>query len=290
MHKCPLAALPPLEHSNRHIYHQAVDAPLGDVQGQVPFLTQSSNTHLRTMSEPVPLLHCALDPVGSHVKKWKELQMDNSSPCDESDVKQNGHCGGRQSSDTSPGTGQDKELSDLCCSAAASQMEAQKLTQQQVGSPTETWTLPAVDNCNCVNHLSMPVNATEDFSMDGPRIVKHKPSAIVFCDNVCSNDHLLVTVSQTSDGREFSSSTSEVGEDDDDFPETLQYKEFLVSRRRRNLSRNRKCLRRRQDAHPGSTASDWQKSSSKGKCEFTGSQEEEETEKNNEKQVRKTSY
>ena len=157
--------------------------------------------------------------------------------------KQNGHC--ECSSDTAPGTDQ------------------------------------AMDNSSC-SHLPAAVNPSEDSSLDLLRIVKHKPSAIVFCDNQV-----------LSDVGESSSSTAEEGEgdvdDDDDFPETLQYKEFLVSRHRRNLSRHRKCLRKRQDAQPsGAAASGWQKPTNEGGPEPAGSQEGEETQQDNGQQVRKT--
>ncbi|GLD46523.1 stAR-related lipid transfer protein 13-like isoform X1 [Lates japonicus] len=243
------------------------------------------------MSEPVPLLSCAPDPVASQAQSWKELKMDNTPSCDKikPDLKQNGHCG--SSSDMAPGTGLDMEVSDLDCRAAVhrnSQMELHcgaTLPQQQEESPTETSCpaellsafAPALDKSSC-KHLPASVNTSEDCSSDLLRIVKHHPSAIVFCDNT---DNQVTFASGSSDGEgESSSSNTEEGEGDDDeddeFPETLQYKEFLVSRRRRNLSRNRKCLRKRQDAQPSSTASGWQKPTNKGKPEFTGSQEEEE--------------
>lgn len=301
----PVAALPVQQQPNRHIYPQAVGVPLGDLQGQVPLLTQSSNSKPTTMSEPVPLLHCAPDPVASQAQRWKDLKMDISSACDtvKPDLKQNGHPECSQSSDVAPVTGLDMEVSDPGCQAAVhsnSQMEAEYLKhcgaispQQQEGSLTETSLStedlsafsPALDKSSR-SHLP------EDCSLDLLRIIKHKPSAIVFCDYDCSTDNQVIFANESSDGRESSSSTTEEGEGDgdeeDDFPETLQYKEFLVSRHRRNLSRNRKGLRKRQDAQPNSTASGWQKPTNKGRPEFTGSQEEEETLQNNGKQVRKT--
>lgn len=229
--------------------------------------------------------------------------MDVSSSCNPTkpDLKQNGHCECSQSSDMAPGTGRDMEVH------SNSQMEAEYLKrhcrdispQQQTWSPTETSLSdelhysfsPALDESDC-NHLPASGNASEDCSLDLLRIVKHKPSAIVFCDYDCSADNQEIFAIESSDGGESSSSTAEgEGDDDDDedgFPETLQYKEFLVSRRRRNLSRNRKCLRKRQDAQPNSTSSGWQKPTDKGKPEFTGSREEEDTLQNNGKQVRKT--
>lgn len=246
------------------------------------------------MSESVPLLLCALDRVTSHTTKWNELKMDKSSLHDApvSDFRQNGHCECRQSSDMSPGAGQDMEVSSLDRRAAVhsdSQMEAEnvkdcgaKIPQQKDESPADTPTV--LDKC-CHKHLPASMNTPEDVL----RVVKHHPSAIVFCDYDCGTGNQVIN--ESSDGGESSSSTSKEVEgedgDDDDFPATLQYKEFLVSRRRRNLSRNRKCLRRRRDAQPNSTPSDWQKLNNKGKPGFTGSQEEEDTWEKNGKQVRK---
>lgn len=304
MHESAVAALP-VQQPYRRTYPPAV----GDLQGQVNLLIETSNNKLKTMSEPAPLLHCAPDPVASHVQSFtgKELQMADSSPCDltKPDSKQNGHCEYSCSSDTAPGTGRDREVSDLDCRAAVhsnTQMEADNfklceatLPQQKEGSPSETSSpeeflsafSSALDN-SCGNCLSTSVSAPEDYSLDLLRIIKHKPSAIVFCDYDCSTDNQV-----SSDGGESSSSTNEAGEGDDDeengddFSEALQYKEFLVSRCRRNVSRNRKCLRKRQDAQPNST-SGWQKPTNRGKPEFTGSPEEEDTQQNNGKQVRKT--
>lgn len=169
------------------------------------------------------------------------------------------------------------------------------LPQQQEESPTETSCpdellsafSPALDK-----NLAESVNAAEDSSLDLLRIVKHKPSAIVFSDYDCSTDDQVIFATGSSDGGESSLSNAEEGEgdddEDDDFPESLQYKEFLVSRCRRNLSRNRKCLRKRQDTQPNNTASDWQQPTNKGKPEFTGSREEEDSMQKNGKQVRKT--
>lgn len=171
-------------------------------------------------------------------------------------------------------------------------MEAQcgaSLPQQQEESPTEascpdellSASSPAPDKSQ--GYLSESENAAEDCSLEQLRIVKHKPSAIVFSDYDCGTDDQVI-----SDGGESPLSTAEEGdyEEEDDFPETLQYKEFLVSRHRRNMSRNRKCSRKRQDAQPNNIASDWQKPTDKGKPEFTGSQEE--TMKNDEQLVSKT--
>lgn len=303
MHEGPVATFPVQQQPYRHNYPQAV----ADIQGQVPLLTQPSNNKLKAMSEPAPLLHCTPDPVATHVQSFlgKELQMANSSPCDLSKPKQNGHCDGSCNSETA---GQDRELSVLDCRAAVhinSQMETEKLkhcetvlSQQKEGNPSETFSLekflsaisPALDN-SCGNRLSTSGSVPEDCSLDLLRIIKHKPSAIVFCDYECSTDNQVIFLNESSDGGESSSSINEVREgdedDDDDISEALQYKEFLVSRRRRNLGRNRKCLRKRQDAQTNNTPG-WQKPTNRGKPEFTGSQEEEDTLQNNAKQVRKT--
>lgn len=177
-------------------------------------------------------------------------------------------------------------------------MEAQygaSLPQQQEESPREASCpdellsafSPAPDKSQ--DHLAESDSAAEDCSLEQLRIVKHKPSAIVFSDYDCGTDDQVISATGSSDGGESPLSTAAEGEgdyeEDDDFPETLQYKEFLVSRRRRNMSRNRKCLRKRQDAQPNNIASDWQKPTNKGKPELTGSRED--TMQNNDQQVSK---
>lgn len=140
------------------------------------------------------------------------------------------------------------------------------------------------------NQLPSHENLSEDFSAD-LRIVKHKPSTIVFCDHGLNSDG-KAGLKETSDSRGSSSPTTEDGErqddnDEDDFPQTSQHKEFLVSRRRRVLSRNRKSLRKRLDALPkGTVASGWRKAASEVKPEVTGGLEEREAGQNNGKQVR----
>lgn len=254
----------------------------GDLQGQVPLLTQSSNSKLRTMSEPVPVLRPALDPLASRVQGWMGLMMDTSLPCDS--VKQIEH----KNSDMAPETVQDQDVSDQSGQTAKNLKHCRALScQQEDRSATEVVSATDGDNCN---HLLSSVNSSEDCCLD-LRIVKHKPSAIVFCDHDCSSDK-QVTLNESSDTGESSSlPTTEEGErqdnsDEDDFPQTLQYKEFLVSHRRRVLNRNRKSLRKRLDAHPKSTTSGWRKSTGEGKPEFTGGQEEREAGLNNGKQVR----
>lgn len=306
MHDGLVAALPVQQQPDRHIYPQAVGVPLDDLQGQVPLLTQSFTSQRGTMSEPVPLLSCAPDPVASHAQRWMELRTHHDSTCGTTkpDLKQNRHSGSGRNSHLAPGPGQDMEVSDRDARAAAhsdfkreAHCEATP-PQQQDERPTETSCpdglppalSPALDDSSC-SRLPAPVSASEDCSMDLLRIVKHHPSAIVFCDYDCTACDKQETVANgSSDGGESTSSDAGEGEgdhdgEDDVFPETLQYKEFLISRRRRNLSRNRKCLRNRQDAQPNDAPSSWQKPTDEGKAEFTGGQEEEE---NNGRQVRKT--
>lgn len=208
--------------------------------------------------------------------------MDTSLPCES--VKQIEH----KNSDVAPETVQDQDVSHQSAQAAKNLKQCRALScQQEDRSATEVVSATDGDSCN---HLPSSVNSSENCSLD-LRIVKHKPSAIVFCDHDCSSDK-QVTVNESSDTGESSSSpTTEEGErqddsDEDDFPQTLQYKEFLVSHRRRVLSRNRKGLRKRLDAHPKSTTSGWRKSTGEGKPEFTGGQEEREAVLNKGKQVR----
>ncbi|CAL8363242.1 unnamed protein product [Lota lota] len=98
----------------------------------------------------------------------------------------------------------------------------------------------------------------EGFTGDQLRVVKHKPSFIVFRDCVVhSAPRPTSAVQAHSDVGGSSSATTEEEEDcheDDEkveeadfIPELLQYEGFLVSRRRGNLATSRKCLRRRRD-------------------------------------------
>uniref|UniRef100_A0AAZ3SDW3 StAR-related lipid transfer protein 13 n=1 Tax=Oncorhynchus tshawytscha TaxID=74940 RepID=A0AAZ3SDW3_ONCTS len=85
---------------------------------------------------------------------------------------------------------------------------------------------------------------------DHPCIIKHKPSSITFSGFTCSpstchstTDH-SVFIKNSSDCRESSSEKDdegddEDGDDEDTFPELLQSREFLVSRRRRSSSRDK---------------------------------------------------
>lgn len=134
------------------------------------------------------------------------------------------------------------------------------------------------------DHVTNPVNAPEEeCSLDLLRIVKYKPSVIVFRDH----DNQATSASEASDTRESSPSTPEEGASrhgEDAFPETLQFKELQVSRRCRNLNRNRKLLRKRPDARPKNVPLDSRNPSSEGKCVFTGSQEQQDALSNNGKQ------
>lgn len=140
------------------------------------------------------------------------------------------------------------------------------------------------------NQLPSDRNLSEDCSTD-LRIVKHKPSAIVFCDHDLTPKG-QAGLKESSDSRGSSSPTTEDGErqddnDEDDFLQASQHKEFLVSRRRRVLCRNRKSLRKRLDALPkGTMASGWRKAASEAKPEVTGAPEERDAGRNNGKQVR----
>ncbi|CAB1333295.1 unnamed protein product, partial [Coregonus sp. 'balchen'] len=159
-------------------------------------------------------------------------------------------------------------------------------------SPGQTLGLVALDTPQegCLDATGTGEGSSKDLLC----IVKHKPSAIVFSgdDNIDNISPPSAFVTQSSDGEESSLADEEEGDDDDDVeeeedeevPELPQYKEFLVSRRRRNLSRNRKGLRKGQELPPtgsliglGCT----NKTSSKAK------EEEEEEEEAERKQVRK---
>lgn len=155
-------------------------------------------------------------------------------------------------------------------------------------SPTE---LPSPLSPAQDESLSEPVNAADDGSLDLLRIVKHKPSAIVFSDYDCSaDDQVIVATGSSDDGESPSPGAGGRREEDNYFPESLQYKEFLVSRRRRNLSRNRKSTRKRQDAQPKNTTSEWRKPTREGKPEFTGGREGEDTVQHAGRQVRGTRW
>lgn len=287
------------------------DVPLGDLQGEVPPLTQSSDSPQTTMSEPAPVLQRAPNPRPSRAQRWtrKELKTDDGSPYVFAEVnpKENGRPARSPGSDVSPAAGGDVELVRLHCVAAAHGgcgLEPEivndpgaTLPLQLAGSPAEApgphVPLPPAQVRDCGSHLSGPVGASEDSQWDVLRVVKHKPSAIVFSDYDQSAETRTIFANEGSDGGESSSNSTEegVGDDDDDdeedddaFPETLQYKEFLISRRRRNLSRNRKGLRKRQDALCNGTHAR-QNPTNKSKAEVKGRHEEVERLQNEGKQV-----
>lgn len=262
MHEGPVAVE---QQTHRPVYPQVVAVPLVELQGQV--LTQTSS-NLSTMSEPVSLPQCAPDSAPSDAQTWteKELKRDSSFPSEFNNAMQNGTCSSEEAHVTHilDGTAASPTVDDreTCCH----------------NEPVEK-----DGDCGI-----SPESASEEYPLDLLRIVKHKPSAIVFSDyDLCPQNHVVFAI-ESPDSRESSSSTTVEGEEDDDnFPEASQYKEFLVSRRRRNLSRNRKCLRKRPDAQP-SSSSGWQKPTSKGRLEFTSGHEDEEkdTQQSNGKQVR----
>lgn len=135
----------------------------------------------------------------------------------------------------------------------------------------------------------------EGSSMDLFCIVKHKPSAIVFSgDDNISPPRAFVT--QSLDGEESSSGDEDEGGDDleeeedeekdEEIPELPQYKEFLVSRRRRNVSRNRKRLRKGQELPPTGSLIGLG-STNKTRLKDKEEEDEEEEEEAERKQVRK---
>lgn len=234
-------------------------------------ITQRSNSKLRTMSEPVPLLHPTLDPLAS--RGWISLLMDSSPPCDffpqtglhNEDVIQETECISEQSSEETKNRTR--------CASLTCRQEAKKVVLVGVR--------------DSFNQLPSLGSLSED-----PRNVKHKSSAIVFCNqDLAFKDQ--TTLKESSDRRGSSSPTTEDGErqdnnDEDDFSQASQHKEFLVSRRRRVQSRNRKSLRKRLDGLPkGTMASGCQrKVASEARPEVTVDPEEKEAGQNNRKQVR----
>lgn len=133
------------------------------------------------------------------------------------------------------------------------------------------------------DHRPKSVNLPEDCSLDLLRIVKHKPSVIVFGDH----DNQENSASEGSEDQAFPLSPTKGlnGDGEDAFPQTLQFKELPgVSHRRRNLNRNRKVLRKRQDARPNSFPLNSRNPSTEVKSVFTGSQEQQEPLSNNGKQ------
>lgn len=221
------------------------------------------------MSEPVPLLHPSLDPLAS--RGWMGLLMDSNPRCD---FVQH------------TGLHKDDVVQETVCISEQSSKEAKNLTRC-ASLPCQREAKEVVSARGSFNQLPSHWNLSEDL-----RIVKHKPSAIVFCDqDLTFKDQAGLKESSDSEGS--SSPTTEDGErqddnDEDEFPQASQHKEFPVSRRRRVLSRNRKSLRKRLDGLPkGTLASGCQrKAASEAKLEVTGDPEEREAGRNDGKQVR----
>lgn len=215
------------------------------------------------MSGPVPPALCH---VAVPAQKQKEHRSDISS--DYSQVSRNGGAA------LVPATVLDVELSELRRPAPG--------PSQRTGEGTAA--VMAEMKKSHSDHVPKSVNSPEDCSLDLLRIVKHKPSVIVFGDH----DNQANSASEGSENQEFSPSSTEEGvngDGEDAFPQTLQFKELPgVSRRRRNLNRNRKVLRKRQDARPNSFQLDSRNPSSEVKSVFTGSQEQQEPLSNNGKQ------
>ncbi|XP_024121726.1 uncharacterized protein LOC112142522 [Oryzias melastigma] len=207
------------------------------------------------------------EPSGPHdgsvrrAETWKDLK---SCGGDASDLKQSLLCDCSCGSHLSAGTGQGTEGLEGVSSGA---VPGGFPSGGQILKPSEQEESSCTDETECMKE-------PEGCSLDSLRIVKHKPSAIVFCDYNHTPDSQETVPNESSDGKESSSSSLKAEEGDDDFPETLQYKEFLVSRHRRNLSRNRKCLRRRQDFLCHGAVPE--RPNNKDKPGFTGDLEEEE--------------
>lgn len=285
----------PQEWSDSYIYHQAEAASLTEEQAQISFLTQTSDDQQRVMSGPTRPHDGAAPHETNCVETWKDLKLGNACSCDVSDFKQNLLCDCCSGCYLSVGTGQGTEgiesvkvavpggfpsggqiLKDSGAVEPQLQEES-SCTADMVSSVTP------VLHMYSENHLPESLTESEGCSLDLLRIVKHKPSAIVFCDHNHDSDSQATAANESSDGEESSSSSLKAEEGEDDFPETLQYKEFLVSRHRRNLSRNRKCLRRRQDFLCHGTASE--RPGNKDRPGFTGDLEEGDEQQNNGKQV-----
>uniref|UniRef100_A0AAV2JCB3 Uncharacterized protein n=1 Tax=Knipowitschia caucasica TaxID=637954 RepID=A0AAV2JCB3_KNICA len=173
-------------------------------------------------------------------------------------------------SETSPllacGTMEDPSIADVEI-VEATEIYCGEAVLSQVGANMNGFTAKDGDK-TCENNGKDEDSTQEDWTHDLLRIVKHKPSAIVFSDFNQKPESRAALANESLQLKEVSSSTEttegeedeedEEEEEEDDFPEASQYKEFLVSRHRRNSSRNRKCLRKKQDAHPSSNAG-WQK-------------------------------
>lgn len=222
------------------------------------------------MSGPVPLALC---DVAVPVQKQKVHRSDISS--DYSEVSHNGRYEGSDGAAVVPATVLDVELSELRRPAAG--------PSQQIGQGTAA-VMSEMEGSSS-DHRPKSVNLPEDCSPDLLRIVKHKPSVIVFGDH----DNQENSASEGSEDQAFSPSPTKGlnGDGEDAFPQTLQFKELPgVSHRRRNLNlnRNRKVLRKRQDARPNSFPLNSRNPSTEVKSVFTGSQEQQEPLSNNGKQ------
>lgn len=219
------------------------------------------------MSGPVPLALC---DVAVPAQKRREHRSDISSGC--SEVRHNGHCAGSDGAAVVPGTVLDVELSELRRSATE--------PSQQVGEGTAE-VMPQTEASES-DHMPKSVKTPEDCSLDRLRIVKHKPGVIVVGDH----DNQANSGCEGLEYQELSSSPTEEGvngDGEDVFPETFQFKELAgISRCRRN--RNRKVLRKRQDARPKSFPLDSRNPSGEVKSVFTGRQEQQEPLSNNGKQ------
>lgn len=204
------------------------------------------------MSGPVPL---ALGDVAVSAPQRREHRSDFSS--DYTKLRHNGHCEGSDGAAEVPVVVLNVELSEL--------------------------RRPATGRSHS-DHMPKSVNTPIDCSLDLLRIVTHKPSVIVFCDH----DNQANSASDDSETQEFSLSPSEEGGNgdcEDAFPETFQFKELPgISHRHRNMNRNRKVLRKRQDARPKSFPLDSRNPSSQVKSVFTGSQKQQEPLSHNGKQ------
>lgn len=235
---------------------------MGACQGQFLLPLSSSRSKLTAMSGPVPLALCDV-AVPAH-------RSDISS--DYSEVRHNGHCEGSDGAAVLPATVQDVEL-------AEPRRPATGPSQQVFEGTAEVMSETEGSNSD---HMPKSVATPEDSSLDLLRIVKHKPSVIVFGDH----DNQANSASEGSDTQEFPPSPTEEGvngDGEDAFPETLQFKELPgISRHHRN--RNRKVLRKRQDARPKSFPLDSRDPSSEVKSVFTGSQEQRQPLSNNGKQ------
>lgn len=216
------------------------------------------DSKLTAMSEPAPLLLCAPDLVSGSSCDLTVLQPD-----------QNGHCELMCSSDTAPGI---RGVSDLDCRTDFHhQVEAVSLEHHGTLVPEE-------------ETLSSAPSQGPDISCLLP--ASGEVSTIMSSGRDCSTEKHM-----TSDSESSSTSPEDGGgvswdEDDDDLSEPIRYKEFLFGHRRTNLSRNRKCLRKRPKSH-GNSTDVWAKGQ-RPKCQRSqGDEEEEDEEEEKENQQHK---